>query len=299
MNGETAKTCRSSIRAANEARVASVKDEPLERGRAHGVLLLSGFAPFGGERSNPSWEVAALLDGREIGGLVVRTVRLPVNTPRAVRAIAAAIRRFRPRAVLGLGQAGGRAAISLEKVAINLAERRAGRETDGGVAGTPVLRGGPDALFARLPLRAILRALERRGIPAALSLSAGAYVCNAVMYTTLHTLRERPEVAAGFIHLPYATDQAARHRQVPSMTVEMMAAAVEAAVGVIAQAPAAPARLPRPRARGRARALTSSARLTMTGAEARREPPRLRPRRASRTISAPPHSAATRYRPPR
>ena len=166
-------------------------------GRERGVFLLSGFEPFGGERSNPSWEVAALLDGRAIGGLVVGSVRLPVNTARAVLAIAAAIRRLRPRAVLGLGQAGGRPAISLEKVAINLAERRAGHETDGGLAGIPVVRGGADALFARLPLRAILRALERRGIPAALSLSAGAYVCNAVMYATLHALRARPDVAAG------------------------------------------------------------------------------------------------------
>jgi pyroglutamyl-peptidase len=220
-------------------------------GRARGVLLLSGFAPFGGERVNPSWEVAALLDGREIGGLVVKAVKLPVSTPRAVRAITAAIRRFRPRAVLGLGQAGGRPAISLEKVAINLAERRAGRESDGGVAGTPVVRGGPDALFTRLPLRTILRALERRGIPAALSLSAGAYVCNAVMYATLyatlHTLRARPEIAAGFIHLPYAARQAVRHRQAPSMTLEMMTAAVEAACAAIARAPQARVRSPRKR----------------------------------------------------
>ncbi|HVA84331.1 MAG TPA: hypothetical protein VNF28_05480 [Candidatus Binataceae bacterium] len=218
-----------------------------QAGRARGVLLLSGFAPFGGERSNPSWEVAALLDGREIGGLVVKSVRLPVNTPRATRAIAAAIRRLRPRAVLGLGQAGGRPAISLEKVAINLAERSAGRESDGGLAGTPVVRGGPDALFARLPLRAILRALERRAIPAALSLSAGAYVCNAVMYATLHTLRARPEIAAGFIHLPYAASQAVRHREAPSMTLEMMTAAVAAAAAAIAHAPQAPARSPRRR----------------------------------------------------
>ena len=177
-----------------------------------------------------------MLHGREIGGLVVKAVRLPVNTPRAVRAIAAEIRRLRPRAVLGLGQAGGRPAISLEKVAINLAERRAGHESDGGLAGTPVVRGGADAIFARLPLRTILRALERRGIPAALSLSAGAYVCNAVMYATLHTLAARPEVAAGFIHLPYTARQAVRHRQAPSMSIEVMAAAVEAAMAALARA---------------------------------------------------------------
>jgi pyroglutamyl-peptidase len=208
-----------------------------QAGSARGVLLLSGFEPFGGERTNPSWEVAARLDGREIGGLTVKAVRLPVSAPRAVRAIAAAIRRLRPCAVLGLGQAGGRPAISLEKVAINLVQRRAGRESDGGLAGTPAVGGGPDALFARLPLRAILRALERRAIPAALSLSAGAYVCNAVMYATLHTLRARPEVAAGFIHLPYTARQAVRHRQAPSMNVEMMTAAVEAAAAAIARAP--------------------------------------------------------------
>jgi pyroglutamyl-peptidase len=201
-----------------------------------GVLLLSGFEPFGGERSNPSWEVAAWLDGREIGSLIVKAVKLPVNTPHAVRAITAAIRRWRPRAVLGLGQAGGRPAISLEKIAINLVERRAGRESDGGLGGTPVLRGAADALFARLPLRAILRALERRGIPATLSLSAGAYVCNSVMYATLHALRVRPEAVAGFIHLPYDARQAVRHRQAPSMTLEMMTAAVEAAAAAIARA---------------------------------------------------------------
>src|ERR1700730_17332568 len=207
-----------------------------QAGGARSVWLLSGFEPFGGERSNPSWEVAAQLDGREIGGLVVKGVKLPGSTPRAGRASAAAIRRFRPRAVLGLGQAGGRPAISLEKVAINLAERRAGRESDGGLSGTPVVRGGGDALFARLPLRAILRALARRGIPAALSLSAGAYVCNSVMYATLHVLRARPEAIAGFIHLPYDARQAVRHRQAPSMTLEMMTGAVAAAAAAIARA---------------------------------------------------------------
>jgi len=222
-------------------------NRPAAGSRVRAVLLLSAFAPFGGERTNPSWEVAQMLDGREIGGLVVEAVRLPVNTPRAVRAIAAEIRRLRPRAVLGLGQAGGRPVISLEKVAINLAERRAGHETDGGLAGTPVVQGGADAIFARLPLRTILRALERRGIPAALSLSAGVYVCNAVMYATLHTLAARPEAPAGFIHLPYTARQAVRHRQAPSMSVEMMAAAVEAALEALARAPKERARAPRRR----------------------------------------------------
>lgn len=220
---------------AKSGRRVAIAVGPVTPSRRRGVLLLSGFEPFGGERSNPSWEVAALIDGREVGGLVVRAVRLPVSTPRAVRAMTAAIRRMRPRAVLGLGQAGGRPTISLEKIAINLAERRAARESDGGVSGTPVVRGGPDAYFTRLPIRAILRLLERRAIPATLSLSAGAYVCNSVMYAALHTLRARREVPAGFIHLPYTARQAIRHRHAPSMTLEMMAAAVEATAAAIAR----------------------------------------------------------------
>ncbi len=215
---------------------------------AHGVLLLSAFEPFGGEGSNPSWEVAAQLNGLEIGGLTVKAVRLPVNTPRAVRSIAAAIARLKPRAVLGLGQAGGRPAISLEQVAINLVERRAARESDGGLAGTPVVRGGPDAIFARLPLRAILRALARREIPAALSLSAGAYVCNSVMYATLFALRARPRIPAGFIHLPYAASQAAHHRQTPSMSPDLMTSAVTTAIETIARVLRTTRRRRRPRA---------------------------------------------------
>lgn len=199
------------------------------------VLLLSGFEPFGAERSNPSWEVASRLDGVQVGSLAVAAIRLPVSTSRAVRAISAEIRRIRPCAVLGLGQAGGRPVITLEKVAINLVERRAGRESDGGIAGTAVVRGGPDAYFARLPLRSILRVLQRRGVPAKLSLTAGAFVCNSVMYTALHALRSRPDIPVGFIHLPYGARQAVRHRDAPSMTVDMMASAIEAVVRTVAR----------------------------------------------------------------
>ena len=204
----------------------------IRRGRR---LILSGFEPFGGERANPSWEVASALDKKIIGGVMVDAVRLPVDTPRAVRRIIAEIRRRAPDAVLGLGQAGSRPAISLEKVAINLIERRAGREADGGLSGAAIIAGAPDGYFARLPLKEILRALARRGIPATLSLSAGAYVCNSVMYAVLHTLRQRTGVPAGFIHLPYDARQAVRHRHAPSMTLEMMTAAVETAIGEIAR----------------------------------------------------------------
>jgi pyroglutamyl-peptidase len=199
------------------------------------IILLTGFAPFGGERSNPSWQVASQLDGQIFDGVAVKSMRLPVNCRRASQAVIEAISRLAPAAMVGLGQAGGRPVLSLEKVAINLADPRADRERDGGLQGKPVIAGGPDAYFTRLPLPAIMRTLKRHDIPAALSFSAGVYVCNAVMYSALHTLRRR-RTPAGFIHLPYEAAQAAHHRAVASMSLATMTAGVEIVLERIARA---------------------------------------------------------------
>ena len=199
------------------------------------LILVTGFAPFGGERTNPSWEVAKRLDGTEFASARVRAIRLPVNCARAARLVSEAIEELRPGAVLGLGQAGGRPALAIEKVAINVADGRASREVDGGVQGRAVVRGGPDAYLSRLPIAEILRALKKRGIPAGLSLSAGVYVCNSVMYAGLHTLRRRRKVPAGFIHLPYEAAQAARHRAAASMSAGMMTDGIALTLAVIAR----------------------------------------------------------------
>ncbi len=196
------------------------------------ILLLTGFEPFGGERRNPSWEVARRLDRRTIGGLEVCAVRLPVAMTPAIRRLNQSIARLRPRAVLGLGQAGGRPALSLEQVAINLFSND---EVSGGGKRREIIAGGPDAYLARLPLTRILDALKRESIPAALSLTAGAFVCNSVMYAGLHALRRRLSVPAGFIHLPYDARQAARHRGAPSMTIELMSRGVELVIAAIAR----------------------------------------------------------------
>jgi pyroglutamyl-peptidase len=200
------------------------------------VILLTGFAPFGGEGTNPSWEVASWLDGKEIAGATIHTLELPVSCRRASKMVTDAIAHANPAAVLGLGQAGGRPSLSIEKVAINLSDDRASRESDGGATAKPIVAKGPDAYFARLPIPVMLRAIARAGIPATISLSAGVYVCNTVMYSTLHALRSRPRVPAGFIHLPYTAAQAAHHRATASMSVDLMTAAVEIALGVIARA---------------------------------------------------------------
>jgi pyroglutamyl-peptidase len=200
------------------------------------ILILTGFEPFRGERINPSWEVARGFDGEVIGGLQIKSVRVPVGCAKAARRIRAAIVRYRPRAVIGLGEAGGRPAISLERIAINLADEHTALATTGDPGFTPVIRDGPDAYFSRLPLRAIIRELDRKEIPASVSLSAGAYACNALMYAALHYLRRKANIPVGFIHLPYEARQAGRHRSLPSMAIAQMENAVRIAIVETARA---------------------------------------------------------------
>ncbi len=199
------------------------------------ILLVTGFEPFGRDRTNPSWQVARRLDGEAIGGMRIKSVRIPVSCAGAARRVTAAIVRYHPRAVLGLGQAGGRPQISLERVAINLAQVRARGEHGIGGATRPVVPEAPEAYFARVPLEAIVRELKRREIPAAISLTAGAYACNALMYAVLHALRRRPRVPAGFIHLPYEPRQAVGRDNAPSMSLEVMERAVRLAIAIVAR----------------------------------------------------------------
>ncbi len=199
------------------------------------IFLVTGFEPFRGERINPSWEIALRMDGDEIGPLRVKAVKIPVKCATAVRRINAAIVRYRPRAILGLGQAGGRTAISIEKVAINLADERSSADESFGARSSAVIAGAPEAYFARIPLAALLREMRKREIPAQISLSAGIYACNALMFASLHLTRRRQSVPVGFIHLPYATSQSAKHPNAPSMTLEVMETAVRALSATIAR----------------------------------------------------------------
>src|SRR5258708_25360398 len=152
------------------------------------ILILTGFEPFRGERINPSWEIARGLDGDVIAGMQIKSVRVPVGCARAARRITGAIVRYRPRAVIGLGEAGGRPAISLERIAINLADERGALAKRGDPGFTPVVRGGPDAYFSRLPLRAIIRGIHRKEIPPEVSLTAGADARDAARHAPLHSL---------------------------------------------------------------------------------------------------------------
>lgn len=191
------------------------------------TVLLTGFEPFGGESENPSREIVRALDGAMIAGHRVVAATLPTEFARAPAELDALIRRHRPQLVLALGQAGGSAGISLERVAINLTDARIPDNTGAQPIDVPVVAGAPKAYFSTLPLKAMLHALQAANIPAALSHSAGTFVCNHVFYALAHRLaRGRRKVRGGFVHVPYLPEQAAHHSGAPSLPLATMVEAI-------------------------------------------------------------------------
>lgn len=185
--------------------------------------LVTGFEPFGGESVNPTAATLDLLPER-VGGLRIARRILPVSFERASAALAAAIEDSAPDVVLATGEAGGRAALSLERVAINLADARIPDNDGDQPIDCPVVPDGPAAYFATIPLRPALAALVAAGLPAALSDSAGTFVCNHLFYRLMHlAAARRPLLRAGFLHVPYLPEQAARHPGAASMAAQDIA----------------------------------------------------------------------------
>ena len=194
------------------------------------TVLLTGFEPFGGETCNPSWEAVRALDGARIAGHRVVARCLAVEFGRSLKQLRAALRELKPALVICVGQAGGRAQLSLERIGINVDDARIADNAGAQPVDTPVVEDGPAAYFSRLPLKAMLLALREAGIPAEVSQTAGTYVCNHVLYGLMHALRTKPRVRGGFIHIPYSPGQAARHPGAPSLPVDTVVHGLRIAV---------------------------------------------------------------------
>jgi len=165
-------------------------------------VLITGFEPFGEETHNPSEMIARALDGSLISGRGVRGVVLPCRFGAALTQLRRLLRTERPALTICLGVAGGRQAITPERIAVNLIDAgipdNAGRQP----RDKPVARDGPAAYFSRLPVKAIVNRLRDLGHPAEISLSAGSYVCNHLFYGLMHELSGTPGARGGFIHIP-------------------------------------------------------------------------------------------------
>ena len=195
------------------------------------AILLTGFEPFGGDAINPSEELLRGFEGRTIAGHRVATALLPVTFRDSVEALVREIETHRPAFVPGVGQAGGRARVSVERVAINLIDARIPDNAGAQPVDVPVIPGAPGAYFPTLPVKVMLRAMQEAGVPAELSLSAGTYVCNAVFFALAHLAATRwPALRTGFVHVPWLPAQAAAHANAPSMDLATMQAGLHAAL---------------------------------------------------------------------
>lgn len=199
-------------------------------------IILTGFEPFGGSNLNPSERAALALHGQEIAGAAISSLILPVDWQKGPQALLAALHERRPDAVVCLGEAPNRAVISVERIAINLLDFNIPDNSGAVVTDQPVIPDGPAGYFSTLPVRAMFEAIQGAGIPAELSLSAGSYLCNAILYHLLHYQAGQGQPAqGGFIHLPRLPQQAVDARQSnPTMSLETILTGLRAALEAIA-----------------------------------------------------------------
>lgn len=191
-------------------------------------VLLTGFEPFGGESLNPSWLAVQALDGTQIAGHRVVAAQLPTVFGDSLAALDRLLHAHKPALVVCVGQAGGRQAISLERVAININDARIADNAAAQPIDTPVVAGAPNAYFSTLPIKAMCLAVLKSGITAEISQTAGTFVCNHVFYGLMHKLATRrgfSRTRGGFVHVPYLPAQGT-----PSMPLEDIARGLSVAL---------------------------------------------------------------------
>ena len=186
-------------------------------------LLITGFDPFGGQTINPAWEAVRLLPDA-IGEYELCKLQIPTVFGTAAQTVLAEAERLLPDVIISVGQAGGRSAVTPERIGINLRDARIPDNAGNQPADIPICPGGPDGIFATVPVGAMVRSIADAGLPAAVSNSAGTFVCNDVLYTLLHRYAGTA-VRVGFIHVPYLPQQGT-----PSLPLEDTVRALEAAI---------------------------------------------------------------------
>lgn len=195
-------------------------------------ILVTGFEPFGGESINPSREAVMRADAPAGAEIIRRT--LPVTWKGGKEALLSLIGETEPDIVLMTGQAGGRKGVTIERIGVNCMEASIPDNDGVKMCGEAIFPGAPDGLFSTFDYRAVKKALDDGGIDASFSFSAGAFICNLVLYTALHTAQTaKKPFRAGFIHLPYLPEQA--HDALPSLTLDEQTRAVSLALSALAK----------------------------------------------------------------
>lgn len=195
--------------------------------------LVTGFDPFGGEEINPALEAVKLLP-EEINGAKIVKLEIPTVFGKSAEVVQTKIEEIQPDVVLNIGQAGGRFAISPERVAINVDDARIPDNEGNQPVDEAIQPQGQPAYFSQLPIKAMVAAMKEAGIPAVVSNTAGTFVCNHIMYQVQYMIDTKyPEMKGGFIHVPFIPQQVVDKVGQPAMSIEDIAKGLTAAVEAI------------------------------------------------------------------
>lgn len=188
-------------------------------------LLITGYDPFGGASINPAWEAVKLLPDA-IGDFRLFKLEIPTVFSLAAERVLEAAAAVQPDVILCIGQAGGRSAVTPERIAVNIRDARIPDNSGNQPKGEFVCPEGPAAYFSTVPVMDMAEAIEKHGLPGTVSNSAGAFVCNDTLYLLLHHYAGT-DTKIGFLHVPWLPEQGS-----PSLPLEQTCAALIAAIEI-------------------------------------------------------------------
>ena len=196
-------------------------------------VLITGFEPFGGEPINPAWEAVKRLPDN-IDGVEIVKLQIPTVFKKSAKKLFENIDTVKPDVVICVGQAGGRYEFCVERVAINLDDGRIPDNEGYQPVDVKVFEDGENAYFSNLPIKAMVEEVKKAGIPAAVSNTAGTYVCNHIMYSLLYYINKNNlNIKGGFIHVPYITEQVLDKKNTPYMDLNTITRALETSIKAV------------------------------------------------------------------
>lgn len=195
-------------------------------------ILVTGFDPFGGEPTNPAIESVKRIDDNIEGAEIIK-LEIPTVFHKAADVVEEKIKEVKPDVVLSIGQAGGRYGITVERVAINQDDARIEDNEGNQPIDVKIREDGAPAYFSTLPIKAMVEEIKKEKLPASVSNSAGTFVCNHIMYQDLYLAEKYGDIKAGFIHVPFLTEQVVDKKDTASMSLEDIVKGLNAAIRAI------------------------------------------------------------------